>query len=197
MIKGLHKICKNNINTSDYWDRRFLSQETNNGTSALESIMEWIYNNFNKKEIFKILDVGSGPFKKGSFLMHVKEYFDHGAYFSVDISKKICESWNNSGIISIPCNLDSLPFNDNFFDIVLCSHVLEHVDDIDSAIGEIKRVARKSGIVIINSPIGDFWSLEKEHVWWIDSNINFGIGEIICSFKGNQFESLVQIYRKA
>ena len=38
---------------------------------------------------------------------------------------------------------DRFPFNDNEFDYVICSHVLEHVDDVELFLAEIFRVAGK------------------------------------------------------
>ena len=35
------------------------------------------------------------------------------------------------------------PFSDNEFDYVICSHVLEHVDDIDHFTAELQRVAKR------------------------------------------------------
>ena len=79
----------------------------------------------------------------------------------------------------------------------MCSHVLEHVDDIEASTKEIYRILKPNGLAIINSPIGFQWSGEEEHVWWLQENVDYGIGEIIDSFPGNQFKSMVQIYRKS
>jgi SAM-dependent methyltransferase len=38
---------------------------------------------------------------------------------------------------------DTFPFNDQEFDYVICSHVLEHIENIDIFIGEINRIAKK------------------------------------------------------
>lgn len=38
------------------------------------------------------------------------------------------------------------PFEDNTFDYVICSHVLEHVDDVDAFVSEIVRVGKKGYI---------------------------------------------------
>jgi SAM-dependent methyltransferase len=46
-----------------------------------------------------------------------------------------------------------MPYADASFDLVLCSHVLEHVPDDRSAIGEIRRVLRPDGTAIIIVPI--------------------------------------------
>ncbi len=40
-------------------------------------------------------------------------------------------------------DLENLPFPDNSFDVVVCSHVLEHIPDFDKGLQEIFRVARK------------------------------------------------------
>ena len=42
-----------------------------------------------------------------------------------------------------------LPFSDRSFDTVLCSEVLEHVDDPVTAIGELKRVARNYVVITV------------------------------------------------
>ncbi|OJU75674.1 MAG: hypothetical protein BGO09_12175 [Bacteroidetes bacterium 47-18] len=46
-------------------------------------------------------------------------------------------------------NIENLPFPDNSFDVVICSHILEHVKDFDKAVSEIKRIARKKVIVTV------------------------------------------------
>lgn len=45
--------------------------------------------------------------------------------------------------------LESLPFGDRQFDTVICTHTLEHVQDIHRAIGELRRVARKRLIIVV------------------------------------------------
>ena len=45
-----------------------------------------------------------------------------------------------------------MPFEDNFFDIVFVLDILEHVEDLDKAIDEIKRVLNTNGIIIFSGP---------------------------------------------
>jgi SAM-dependent methyltransferase len=47
----------------------------------------------------------------------------------------------------------NMPYGDQAFDLVLCSHVLEHVPDDRAAIAEIHRVLRPGGTAIIVVPI--------------------------------------------
>ncbi len=47
------------------------------------------------------------------------------------------------------CSVNHLPFPDQYFDTTLCTHVLEHVRDIQTAIREIRRVTSKRMIIVI------------------------------------------------
>lgn len=49
-------------------------------------------------------------------------------------------------------NAESIPFSNNTFDFVFCSHVLEHVNDEKKSLSEMKRVVKKDGTLIIGMP---------------------------------------------
>lgn len=46
-------------------------------------------------------------------------------------------------------SLYKLPFSDNAFDTVVCSEVLEHLDEPDRALNELKRVARNYVVITV------------------------------------------------
>ena len=46
-----------------------------------------------------------------------------------------------------------MPFEDNFFDFILCNHVLEHIVDDTKAMKELYRVLKRKGIAILQVPI--------------------------------------------
>jgi len=48
------------------------------------------------------------------------------------------------------CNID---YEDNYFDIVICSHVLEHINDEFKSISELYRVLKPNGMLILQVPI--------------------------------------------
>lgn len=64
-------------------------------------------------------------------------------YVSVDL---------DSPRAAVHADITDLPFDDASFDLVLCSHVLEHVPDDRSAIGELFRVLRPGGVALIQVP---------------------------------------------
>jgi len=40
-----------------------------------------------------------------------------------------------------------------FFDLIICSHVLEHIPDVDQALSELRRVLKSSGQAILEVPV--------------------------------------------
>ncbi|MGW1029901.1 class I SAM-dependent methyltransferase [Streptomyces sp. NPDC002577] len=46
-------------------------------------------------------------------------------------------------------NVESLPFDDDSFDTVVCTHTLEHVQDLPAALRELRRVARRRLIIVV------------------------------------------------
>lgn len=49
-------------------------------------------------------------------------------------------------------SLHSLPFEDSSFDLAVCFEVIEHVEDQELAISELRRVLRPTGVLAISSP---------------------------------------------
>jgi len=58
-----------------------------------------------------------------------------------------------SPLADIKGNILNLPFNDNTFDVIICNHVLEHVEEDTKALKELFRVLKKGGYAIIQVPI--------------------------------------------
>jgi len=53
----------------------------------------------------------------------------------------------------VKMDITHIRFPDHSFDVILCSHVLEHVPDDHKALCELQRVLRPGGLVIIMVPI--------------------------------------------
>lgn len=52
----------------------------------------------------------------------------------------------------VQLNVEGLPFEDGRFDLVLCNHVLEHVNDPALAVREMRRCLRPGGTLVAQTP---------------------------------------------
>jgi len=94
----------------------------------------------------RTLDIGMGT---GEYL----EKFPKGS-IGVDISRINLEINKRKGLIAILADInESLPFVDNSFGTVFCSHVIEHVDSPIYLLREAKRVLKIGGNIILAIPI--------------------------------------------
>jgi SAM-dependent methyltransferase len=67
------------------------------------------------------------------------------------------ESWFETSELSIyggdnSCDLQSIDRPDGSYDVILCSHVLEHVRDDTKAISELARILSKEGFLLVIVP---------------------------------------------
>jgi SAM-dependent methyltransferase len=53
----------------------------------------------------------------------------------------------------IEMDITNIKYPDETFDLIICSHVLEHIIDDRKAISEFKRVIKKTGVVILMVPL--------------------------------------------
>jgi SAM-dependent methyltransferase len=63
--------------------------------------------------------------------------------------------------VDLKLNIEELDLDSDSFDTVLCSHVLEHVDD-RKALAELNRVLRPGGLAILAVPIIEGWDTTYE-----------------------------------
>jgi ubiquinone/menaquinone biosynthesis C-methylase UbiE len=125
--------------------------------------------NFGIKPSDKVLDVGSGNVPS-HFATHLVDVtIENNDYGRAGMAFKHVD-----GIPIYECNLEKLPFEDNEFDFVYCSHVLEHVTDPDKACSELMRVGKRG---FIESPTRgkDIWlntAKVSNHRWAIENNNN-------------------------
>jgi ubiquinone/menaquinone biosynthesis C-methylase UbiE len=121
---------------------------------AVDLVVKYVENNFNKDQNIKILDLGCGDGVLLYLLSERTENFNIDFYGvdSSDIALQVA-SQKNKSINFINSDVYELSFENDFFDIIVSSDVIEHVTYPEKMLGEIKRVLRKDGFAVIGTPI--------------------------------------------
>jgi SAM-dependent methyltransferase len=94
----------------------------------------------------KILDAGAGP-------CPYKYMFEHCRYEATDIKDPY-------KIMSFTCSLDSIPRKNGFYDAVLSTQVLEHVEYPQKVINEFFRILKPNGKLFLTCPQG--WMVHQK-----------------------------------
>lgn len=63
-------------------------------------------------------------------------------------------SWSN---VDVNCDMTLLPFPDESFDLIICSHVLEHISDDKEALNELLRILKPGARAVLLVPIAEGW----------------------------------------
>ena len=126
---------------------------------------------------WKILDIGCGyrAHDKASTIADVQDF---SSYYKDKKFVQIKEK--------------KLPFDDNEFDFVIASHVIEHVNDFQFFIKEIERISNK-GYIELPTRLADNLVFENktDHVWWfLFDDIN---NELIVSEKKNLIDPFISV----
>jgi SAM-dependent methyltransferase len=100
----------------------------------------------------RILDIGSGDgFFKFFFDWRFKEKFE---WTGIEVWKERVAFCRHIGyhIDEVDLEKGSLPYEDGSFDLIIASHVIEHLPNPHDMVREMGRVLKKGGIFIIATP---------------------------------------------
>ena len=110
--------------------------------------------NYNKKKNIQILDVGCGDAVLFYLLdQKIKDYnLELYGVDSSDSALSVAREKNPKGFFK-EADLYNIPFEDNYFDMIISSDVIEHIVEAKKMLSEIKRVGKNNSIIIIGTPI--------------------------------------------
>jgi SAM-dependent methyltransferase len=120
-------------------------KEVGTGSRLIADIIAGYYEQYLPKYVHgKLLDLGCGFVP----LFHVYKKY---------VSDIICVDWENTlhknDYLDFTCDLNrELPFDNNEFDTIILSDVLEHIHNPELLWKEIARILSKNGIIIMNVP---------------------------------------------
>jgi len=112
------------------------------------------------KESSIILDIGAGDGSFAEFIGKNDIFMVDGNLETVTRNQKRFPNYQY-------CHLPNLPFPDNYFDVIHCSHVIEHLssDDLFILLKNADKCLRPGGYLIISAPLmwSQFWD-DLSHV---------------------------------
>jgi ubiquinone/menaquinone biosynthesis C-methylase UbiE len=127
------------------WDRHFYTPEMQERLSRLVSL-------FHLRPASRLLDVGGGT---GGIIPHLLQAVGpQGKIWSIDFAEKMVEiarkKFNSEPRVRFQlASVETLPFDPDMFDQVICFGAFPHFTDQEQALREMYRVLRKGGTLII------------------------------------------------
>ena len=94
-------------------------------------------------------------FFTSSTIKNVLHFAPEQAFYNIFKSQKNLKYTTtdlNSPLADVKADICNLPFDDNSYDIIFCNHVLEHIPDDKTAIKELFRILKPSGMAILQVP---------------------------------------------
>ena len=113
------------------------------GTLSLERHrLLWLY----LKRKTKLLEKNISVLHVAPEIIFIKKFkkITNWNYVSIDLKSPLAD---------IKANVYNLPFEENYFDLILCNHVLEHIEDDNKALNELHRVIKNKGTLIAQVPL--------------------------------------------
>lgn len=117
------------LSDADYFVNRNLR------TVLYKYISEYIKNGMS------VADIGCGEQPLRAFIEQ-----QGAAYTGIDITQ------NAHGTVAVIASISAIPLSSSVFDCIVCTEVLEHVNDAKLAFAEISRLLKPGGICILTTP---------------------------------------------
>jgi 2-polyprenyl-3-methyl-5-hydroxy-6-metoxy-1,4-benzoquinol methylase len=116
----------------------------------------------------RMLDIGSGG---GLLTECLPFYYPNIRVYGCDISRSAIRYANTYGTGKVRYKVmkKRLPYPSNYFDVCICTDVLEHIPDVQYFLKDVRRILKKEGIFFLSIPCeGQPFTLH-----WFFRNIGF------------------------
>lgn len=160
-VEDVMKFKKNVYGFTDEEYKSFYSslssisrnRKTDLNSGCLQKIQQLIPNSASS-----VIDIGCG---NGFLLNQLEIWYPHISLHACDVVKTSAE---RRGSFTV-ANVTNLPFADKSYDVTLCSHTLEHILDLQTAICQLKRITRQRLIIVV--------PCQRYYYYTLDEHVNF------------------------
>jgi SAM-dependent methyltransferase len=135
-----------------YWRKRLSFDQRYKCSVNWELLRMWLRE---RDGVNQVLEVGFGLGL--SLLKFPREVTLCGVEISHNAARNIlqqCNRENRNILLCVNDLVGALPFNTRF-DVIICSHVLEHVFDDAALLSEFRRLLSQNGVLLLNVPINE------------------------------------------
>lgn len=139
-------------------------------------IDRWFINNYPRTQGFNIIDIGCGDGQHLIWLQYFKNTYLYGSDYNLLRLRRAQQ--NVPSVRLLLMDILDIPFDDNYFDMILCNHVLEHIWDDVKALRQMERVLSPNGILILGVPNegSQWWQLAYDlepHIRQMTDHVHF------------------------
>lgn len=107
-----------------------------------------------------VLDIASGE-GYGTNILASKAAFVYGVDVDAETIKFAAGKYRQNNLEYLEGNTSKIPLDDNYVDVVVSFETIEHHDEHEEMMREIKRVLKSNGMLIISTPDKIFYSDER------------------------------------
>jgi 2-polyprenyl-3-methyl-5-hydroxy-6-metoxy-1,4-benzoquinol methylase len=159
-----------------------------------------VYRLISLTKVESILDLGCG---EGFVIGYLRNHNNNLRFEGLDINKEAINMAKklNPDVNFVICNLYKLQYNENSFDLVMLTEVLEHLEDPEKVMNVVKKISNKHFILSVPwEPLFSIsnllrgknilkWGNDPEHInkWGRDQfvtfvNNHFSVTRVVSSF---------------
>jgi ubiquinone/menaquinone biosynthesis C-methylase UbiE len=143
-----------------YWNKTGLKKGTSIYTKYVEALSMNDYDYDGKT----IGDIGCGPFG-GIFSCETLKLEGSDSHVAVDLLADEYNRMKSSPVEIIYGDLSKqLPFEDGYFDYLVCTNAIDHIPKVKHGFKELRRVLKKGGIAFLHVHLRTKKQLNKAHV---------------------------------
>ena len=173
------------------------------GDSSDEVRVNWVKKNLSIiPRGSDILDAGAGELRFKNDCGHLNYVAqDFGQYEGKGEEGLQTGEWDNNRL-DIVSDITDIPVEDESFDALLCTEVLEHVPDAVSALKEFSRILKPGGILLVTAPFASLTHFAPYHFsgynkYWYKHHLPaLGFDIELLDHNGSWFHFIAQELRR-